>query len=140
MRIQEIIKESINPDILNPKFKHKQTIGDYTFVANYLEEKDGPKLQITGFHDGNRIAEIKFAITNNALVSDISWIQKSYRGQGIGSTMYSYAKMLGNDIAPSKELTDQGKAMWKAYYKSGAAKHLVPKGFKKPDFDSDLSE
>jgi hypothetical protein len=44
---------------------------------------------------------------------------------GIASTMYAYAKMLGNDVRPSTVQMPGGKAMWKAWRKSGAAKHLM---------------
>lgn len=124
MRIQEIIKESINPDIMDPRFVHEQHIGDYTYRAFYKENSGNPKLRIECFDGKKRIAFVTFAITGDALVSDVTYTFKKYREQGIASTMYAYAKMLGNDIAPSPEKTDQGEEMWNAWDKSGASQHL----------------
>lgn len=132
MRINEVITESVNPDILNPEFYHKQQIGDYTYVATFKDAKGKPKLRIECFYGDERVAYVEFDITDKALVSDITWIMKAHRNKGIASTIYAYAKMMGNDIAPSKEQTDMGKKMWDAWYKSGEAKHLVPKGFRRP--------
>jgi hypothetical protein len=135
MRITEIINEEINSDILDPRFKHKQKFGDYTLVASSTEAKGKPKLKIIGFYDDKRVAEVTFDVNlaDDALVSDVTWIMKAHRGKGLASMIYAYAKMLGNDIAPSPEQTDMGKGMWDAWYKSGEAEHLVPKGFKRPD-------
>lgn len=59
------------------------------------------------------------------LESQQTEVEPEYKNQGVASTMYAYAKMLGNDVKPSPYQSDEGKDMWKSWRKSGAAKHLV---------------
>lgn len=150
-KVKEGVAEAINPDILNPKFSHKQEIGDFTYTASTEQAKQyrwepypgapvfdadtNPYyivtwLNIKCFDNNKQIALAIFEVKGNEknqqwLESYQTSVDKSYRGRGIASSMYAYAKMLGNDVKPSSSQSDQGQSMWKAWKKSGDAKHLT---------------
>ena len=133
MRAREFITESVNPDILNKKFRHTQVIGDYTYTADVEIFLDEPLLNIKAYDGDKEIGHILFEIygyeddpANGYLESGGTEVDPKYRNKGVASTMYAYAKMLGNDIRPSWNRTAQGKGMWAAWEKSGDAKHLMP--------------
>ena len=119
--LDQEIDETINRDILNPAFKHQQEIGDFILKA----EKKSGKLAITCFHEGSVVGSADFNINEKNLTSDLTWVSKQHRSMGVASTMYAYAKMLGNDVVPSGQQLPPGKAMWDAWRKSGEDKHLV---------------
>jgi hypothetical protein len=138
MRANEFITETVNPDILDPRFTHTQEIGDYTYQASYYALREGSGLQISAYigenTPDNRIGLAVFKISEEGwdgelngpyLTSLNTWVADEFQKQGIASTMYAYAKMLGNDVRPSKLQLDPGKAMWKSWKKSGDAAHLV---------------
>ena len=130
------VAETINSAILNPRFKHKQVIGDYTYTATSEDFEGAPLLWIKAY-DGNReIGHILFEIivrspggrrmpSADYLESGGTEVDPAYRNKGVASTMYAYAKMLGNDIRASYNQTSQGQAMWAAWEKAGDAKHLI---------------
>ena len=125
--------EAINPDILNNKFKHSQVIGNYTYTASVEIFLDEPLLNIKAYDGDKEIGHILFEIydyeddpSDGYLESGGTEVDPKYRNKGVASTMYAYAKMLGNDIRASYNRTPQGKAMWAAWEKSGDAKHLMP--------------
>jgi ribosomal protein S18 acetylase RimI-like enzyme len=114
--------EEINPDIKNYDFKHKQEIGDYVYTA----EGSPAGLTIRCLDKkGNTIGRASFMIYKNHLESMDTKVASEYQGKGIASTMYAYAKMLGNDVKPSPYLLPPGKKMWDAWKKSGEAKHIM---------------
>jgi len=145
------VSEAINPDILNPKFRHKQEIGDFTYTASIEQGRNhrwepypGAPFTNAGTSksyyvvtwlyikcfDGNKkigesIFEIKGSDNKQWLESYQTKVEREYQNRGIASTMYAYAKMLGNDIKPSGLQSWQGQSMWKAWRKSGEAKHLT---------------
>jgi len=135
MRASEFINEEINPDILDPRFSHTQKIGDYTYKAFAYEGRPGVKfLRVQAFVNESdnamdRIGDVLFRITDDNLGGHLesinTFVADEYQKQGIASTMYAYAKMLGNDIQPSKDQLPPGQAMWKAWEKSGDAQHLM---------------
>lgn len=131
MRITEIITETVNPEISHPDFYDEQEIGDYKYAAFYFKpyKKRPAKLRIECYDGDKRAGVATFTVTDAALVSDVTQVRKKYQGKKISTTMYAYAKMLGNDIIPSAELTDDGKAMWDAWHKSGEAAHIMPQNF-----------
>jgi GNAT superfamily N-acetyltransferase len=131
-RIKPVVAETINTDILNKKFKHKQVIGDYTYTASVEMFIGEPLLNIKAYDGNKEIGHILFEIWyldgrpgRSHIESGGTEVAPEYRGQGVASTMYAYAKMLGNDIMPSWSQTSKGKAMWAAWEKAGDAKHLV---------------
>ena len=127
------LDETINRDILDLRFNHTQEIGDYTLKAETKRNKpvigapDRPEttLHITCFYQGEVAGSVEFEVKDNALESGITWVAKQFRSKGVASTMYAYAKMLGNDIRPSGHQLPPGKLMWNAWRKSGEAQHLV---------------
>jgi len=140
MRATEFITEKINMDILNPEFKHEQEIGDFVYRAMYythrVEKPSRSKkwsppiyLEIVCKKNNEFIGTALFKIIGSGpdahLESEHTNVDPEYRNQGIASTMYAYAKMLGNDISPSPVQFPPGKAMWNAWEKSGDAEHLV---------------
>ena len=126
------VAETINTDILNKRFKHKQVIGNYTYTASIEMFLDEPLLYIKAYDGDKEIGHILFEIwyldgqpVRSHIESGGTEVAPEYRGQGVASTMYAYAKMLGNDIRPSWSQTSKGEAMWKSWDKSGAAQHLT---------------
>jgi predicted nucleotidyltransferase len=126
------VAETINTDILNQRFKHKQVIGNYTYTASIEMFLDEPLLYIKAYDGDKEIGHILFEIwyldgqpVRSHIESGGTEVAPEYRGQGVASTMYAYAKMLGNDIRPSWSQTSKGEAMWKSWDKSGAAQHLT---------------
>ena len=131
MRASEFT-ETINKDILHPAFKHQQEIGDYTYKASVEIFMDNPLLNIKAYDGNKEIGHILFEIfdweedTNDGYMeSGGTEVDPKYRNKGVASTMYAYAKMLGNDIRPSFQRTTAGRGMWDAWRKSGEAQHLV---------------
>lgn len=132
MRAHEFITETINTDILNKRFKHKQVIGDYTYTASVEIFLDEPLLNIKAYDGTKEIGHIMFEIfhwednpTKSHIESGGTIVEPAYQNKGVASTMYAYAKMLGNDIRASSNRTDHGKAMWAAWEKSGDARHIT---------------
>ena len=130
------VEETINSAILNTRFKHKQKIGDYTYTATAEDFEGAPLLWIKAYDGNKEIGHILFEIivrspggrrmpSADYLESGGTEVDPAYRNKGIASTMYAYAKMLGNDIRASYNQTSQGKAMWAAWEKAGDAKHLI---------------
>lgn len=122
------VSEEINPDVLDPRFNHKQKIGDYTYTAGL--EPDGwavEDLFVIRCYDGEKmIGQARFYTTfGDSLVSALTTVKPEYQKQGIASTMYAYARMLGNTIEPSASQLPPGKKMWKAWKKSGDAQYLM---------------
>ena len=131
MRIHEILAETINPDILYSEFRHEQRIGDFLYTATTKKSDSGfYTYLLIRCYDGNKeIGKVNFEVRILAgkkwLESQLTEVASGYQQQGIASTMYAYAKMLGNDIKPSKYQSDMGKDMWAGWKKSGDAKHLT---------------
>lgn len=135
MRATEFITEVINTDIMHRNFKHQQQIGDYTFKAKSVRfnQQKIVLLRISCYKGKEEIGYADFEIkgpghgrgSDSRLESDMTWVSKDHRQEGIASTMYAYAKMLGNDIAPSSIQLPSGKKMWDAWEKTGDAEHLM---------------
>ena len=128
MRANEFVDEEINPDVQQMGFHHKQKIGDFFYTATTEVEPyhKTPMLIIRALDGKIVVGKAKFYITHgDTLTAALTTVQPQYQQQGIASTMYAYAKMLGNDIEPSKNQLAMGKKMWKSWKKSGGAKHLM---------------
>jgi len=131
MRATEFINETINPDILYSEFEHQQQIGKYLYTASTKKSDSGmfTYLLIRCYAGNKMIGKVNFEVRILAgkkwLESQMTEVDSRYQNQGIASTMYAYAKMLGNDVKPSKYQSDMGKAMWTGWKKSGDAKHLT---------------
>jgi len=137
------VAETINTDILNKRFRHRQVIGDYTYTASVEMFIGEPLLDIKAYDRDREIGHIVFEIIHwddapakSHIESGGTEVDPAYRNKGVASTMYAYAKMLGNDIRASTNQTSQGQAMWAAWNKAGDAKHLAAEGQEK--FNTDL--
>jgi GNAT superfamily N-acetyltransferase len=130
------VAETINPAVRNKRFVHTQVIGDYTYKASVEWFIGSPLLYIKAYDGDKQIGEVMFEIITRSpggkrdpsadyLESGGTEVEPEYRNKGVASTMYAYAKMLGNDIVPSDNQRPDGKAMWAAWEKSGDAKHLI---------------
>jgi len=126
------VAETINTDILNKRFRHKQVIGDYTYTASVEIFLDEPLLYIKAYDGAKEIGQAMFEIwhwedqpAKSHIESGGTEVDPAYRNKGVARTMYAYANMLGNDIRPSSNQSDFGKAMWASWKKSGDAQHLV---------------
>ena len=137
------VAETINTDILNKRFRHTQLIGDYTYKASVERFMGEPLLSIKAYDRDREIGHILFEIfhwenkpAKSHIESGGTEVDPAYRNKGVASTMYAYAKMLGNDIRASYNQTSQGQSMWAAWEKAGDAKHLAAEGQEK--FNTDL--
>jgi len=133
MRANEFINEEINPDIYNSEFKHEVEMHGYRYTAEVDNDSGyGNQLTIKAYDGNKEIANAEFIEEphDKALISANTWVKEEYEGQGIATNMYAYAKMLGNDIIPSWNQTDQGERMWRSWNQSGQSKHILPKGHK----------
>jgi pyrimidine deaminase RibD-like protein len=126
------VNETINPDILNRRFRHTQTIGDYTYKASVEIFLDEPLLNIKAYDGAKEIGHVMFEIfhwddapAKSHIESGGTEVEPAYRNKGVASTMYAYAKMLGNDVRSSNMQSAQGHTMWAAWKHSGGAKHLT---------------
>jgi hypothetical protein len=116
------VAEEINPEVKQPGFKHRIVIGDYIYSAK--GSYTGLRIEC---HDseGTLLGYAQFMFYRDHLESQYTKVRGQYQGQGIASNMYAYAHMLGNDIQPSPYLEPDGKKMWRAFKKSGAAKIMA---------------
>lgn len=129
MRINEIT----NPDIHHTEFKHSQEIGDFLYKAEADNDSGyGTTLVITAYDGKKEIAQAEFIMDEDAdsLTSANTWVLPEYQELGIATTMYAYAKMLGNDVTPSRIQTDQGNRMWRSWNQKKQSKHILPRGHK----------
>jgi hypothetical protein len=121
------IDEEINLDILNPGFEHEQEIGDYLYTA-HVQSTGTRNYLLIGCYDGDALvgkAHFEIRSKQGWLESANTEVNKKYQKKGIASTMYAYAKMLGNDITPSLHQSNMGKKMWAAWDKSGDAQYIM---------------
>jgi hypothetical protein len=120
--VEQGVAEEINPEVKQPGFKHRIVIGDYIYSAK--GSYTGLRIEC---HDskGTLLGYAQFMFYRDHLESQYTKVRSQYQGQGIASNMYAYAHMLGNDIQPSPYLEPDGKKMWRAFKKSGAAKIMA---------------
>ena len=126
----EGVNEEVNPETFNRKFKHEVKIGNYLYKADLfnMEYGFGQALRIRCFDGNKQIGRVLFKNYGDHIESEDTEVHPNYKGQGIATNMYAYAKMLGNDIFPSFIRTKQGKDMWNSWIRSKQAKHITPPG------------
>lgn len=134
------VAEAINMDIANAGFNHEQQIGDYLYKAKYwngglkIYAYDGAKkigyaeLMYTPMPSDKR--ELRQFAKDTHLESEWTEVDPKYQRQGIMSTMYAYAKMLGNSVRPSSVRSDDAKAAWKSW---GTDKRYLTQGVAEGD-------
>jgi len=119
------LKETVNKELWHPErmFKQRVPIGDYEFEAREaiggMGDYDANALTIIAYDPkkknkiiGNAYFVVKGRGSKRSLVSDDTYVDPKYRGEGIATMMYAYAKSLGNDIKGSNIQTPMGKKMW----------------------------
>jgi GNAT superfamily N-acetyltransferase len=129
------VTEKTSPEIFNrpknaPIFSTKpEKIGNYIFDASEFEGsmvygKDAKGLIVRAYDPKTMdvIGSASFVLVRKKgkngdswLESDDTKVQEKYRGKGIATAMYQYAKKLGNDIKPSPYKSSAGGEMWKAW-------------------------
>ncbi len=143
MRAKEFVSEVVNPETLGdpnrhtgPLWKHQIRIGDFNYKAeHYLALGDIPGLVISAYdprlpkgqqYIGKAVFVLHTEKNNEQwLESEDTEVDEDYREVGVASTMYAYAKMLGNDIKPSTYQSQMGKQMWRKWHEKGDAQHLI---------------
>lgn len=130
MRATEFTSEKINPDSLKSGFKQERDIlnGQYRMVAAGSDNRYGGSLTITVFTIADKPEEVGYAgfsvrerreDNEPHLRAGMIAISPRFRKLGIAKEIYKFANDIGNDIMPSTNQTDDGKAMW-----GGLQKHI----------------
>ena len=60
-----------------------------------------------------------------ALVAAGVYVDPAYQRKGVASSMYSFAKELGNDVIPSVDQSDDARAMWAGMQQKGVAENFA---------------
>jgi len=131
------LSEKINPETLKRFFNKEKDMGWYKLqAAGDLKSRmadEPPTLTIRAFltDGGAEIGELHLKIAaheylkNNpgaeALVAGGVDVDSDYRRKGVASSMYRFAKELGNDVIDSFDQSDDAKAMWKGMQSKEAA-------------------
>jgi len=135
---QQGVAEEVNPDVTSDEYFIEPTenvrIGDFVFNARTftgaLGDFNSKGLQIRAYDPKNlksSIGSADFIVKkdkkgNTWLESDDTEVDDEYRGKGVATMMYAFAKSLGNDIKPSPYQSNAGGTMWKKW--GSDAKHL----------------
>jgi GNAT superfamily N-acetyltransferase len=143
MKISELIVEKVSTDFFNrpedepyiPPTKNVR-MGDFEFNARSftgaLGDQNAQGLQIRAYDPkrpkgSGSIGSADFIMKtdkrgNAWLESDDTEVDEEYRGKGVATMMYAFAKSLGNDIRRSPFQSKAGSNMWNKWGKD--AKHL----------------
>jgi hypothetical protein len=140
-RVTKLMKEGINPDILDLRFRHTQKIGDFTYTAETVPhvfngEHKSPFFVIKCFEGDEELGSATFYTSiPNCLMSALTSVDPRRQREGIASTMYAYARMLGNTIEPSGHQLRPGKNMWKTWKRRGDDVHLMKEDYRTTKYD-----
>jgi len=118
-------REKFNQAVMQPGFKFSQEINGVTYeVTN--DQGFGPVVTVTD-KNNEVIAQAGFwkHKTRPGLESLSTHVEPEWQGQGIAANMYAVMRMLGANISPSTNQTDDGQAMWAKWKKQGDAKHIT---------------
>jgi GNAT superfamily N-acetyltransferase len=137
--------EKINPKTLTRGFVQEKDMGWYTlqavgdFASRMADEP--PTMEIyamlkpeAGKRDGKQIGQLSLKIAqgiflkNNpeaeALVAGGVTVDSAYQRKGVASSMYAFAKELGNDVIASVDQSDDAVAMWKGMQAKGGGESI----------------
>ena len=117
-------QEKFNRAIMQPGFEFSQEIDGVTYeVTN--DQGRGPVVTVTD-KNNEVIAQAGFEKhkTRPGLESLNTYVEPAWQGQGIAANMYAVIRMLGANISPSTNQTDDGQAMWDKWDKQGDTKHI----------------
>jgi predicted GNAT family acetyltransferase len=126
---EEAVAEEVNPEVTRDSdeyFEPSQNVrmGDFVFNARTftgaLGEPNAKGLQIRAYDPKNlkrSIGSADFIVKTDKkgkqwLESDDTEVDDEYRGKGVATMMYAFAKSLGNDIKSSPYQSNAGKNMW----------------------------
>ena len=127
MRLDELLIENINKQVLQPGFHTTKSIpnSEYVMIADCKKEiNSNPHLEISVIDKGiNTIAFATFVIRRGKLIFNKNLeaynirVNDEHRRKGIAKSIYQFVSELGNNIAPSKTQTHAGKTMWNGFNK-----------------------
>ena len=136
------VAEEVNPDVTSDEYFMDPTenvrMGDFMFNARTftggLGNNNARGLQIRAYDPKNlkrSIGSADFIVKsdkkgNQWLESDDTEVNDEYRGKGVATMMYAFAKSLGNDIKDSPYQSKAGSAMWSKW--GSDAEHLAKEG------------
>jgi hypothetical protein len=109
---------------MQPGFEFSQEIDGVTYeVTN--DQGRGPVVTVTD-KNNEVIAQAGFEKhkTRPGLESLNTYVEPAWQGQGIAANMYAVIRMLGANISPSTNQTDDGQAMWDKWDKQGDTNHI----------------
>ena len=133
----EGVAEVVNTEVTSDKYTEPSQnvrMGNFVFNARRftggLADPNAKGLQIRAYDPKNlksSIGSADFIVKkdkkgNTWLESDDTEVNDKYRGKGVATMMYAFAKSLGNDIKPSDYKSYAGAKMWNKWGKD--AKHL----------------
>ena len=132
-RGEETVWEEINPQTRQADFKDQREINGLVYSADTeVEEFKGhtyTKLHITVRNNrGERLGYAWFTLPDNdagAMTCSFITVPDQHQKKGIATTMYAYARKLGNSIERSTTQLGPGRDMWTAWDKSGFSKELA---------------
>ena len=142
--------EKINPKTLTRGFVQEKDMGWYTlqavgdFASRMADEP--PTMEIyamlkpeAGKRDGKQIGQLSLKIAqgiflkNNpgaeVLVAGAVDVDSAYQRKGVASSMYAFAKELGNDVIASVDQSDDAVAMWKGMRAKGGGESIKNENF-----------
>ena len=103
MRFKEFITEYRHP---NEQTVHRDGLDLESIIV-------GNDFQITASSHGRELGRVLFLqYGDNQLEAQDLWVDEDYRGQGIATVMYDWAKDLGYRVERSDAQTDAGKHFW----------------------------
>ena len=128
MRANEFISDDYNSQTVKPGFKKEKWYkGRYLMVAQARDPDKYDDQRVKGliikvfdpkstsiWFKSAGIASARFIVTGDHMEVSAVQVATEYQRQGIASAMYNFARELGNDVLPSRNQTDQGKAFWSA--------------------------
>ena len=132
------VAEEVNPEVTSDDYTEPSQnvrMGDFVFNARTftgaLGSPNAKGLQIRAYDPKNlksSIGSADFIVRkdkkgNQWLESDDTEVNDEYRGKGVATLMYAFAKSLGNDIKDSPYKSKAGSDMWTKW--GSDAKHLV---------------
>jgi hypothetical protein len=136
------LSEKINPKTLTRGFVQEKDMGWYKLqaVGDFASRmaNEPPTMEIyamlkpaPGKRDGNQIGQLSLKIAQGmflkdnpgaeALVASGVDVDAAYQRKGVASSMYQFAKELGNDVIASVDQSDDAKAMWTGMQAKGVA-------------------
>jgi adenylate kinase family enzyme/GNAT superfamily N-acetyltransferase len=147
------LKEQINYETLKRFFNKQKDMGWYILSAHgdwaSRPADELPTMEIfaelkpePGKRNGEKIGQLSLKIAkgqflrNNpgaeALVASGVEVEPAYERKGVGTSMYQFARELGNDVIASIDQSDDAKALWASMRAKGVAEGALDEGVNDP--------